>query len=157
LFFLFFLSLIPIFTKWVIENPGALIPAVGYDLVYILVSFCSVFIFHSVIRTRSREEVRAMREQRRQAKERAKEQAPPGALWERFTVTAAAVAAIIAVSLAVPAVSTVFLLGVPVVFLVANLLSDGFSFHRGPRGEKRGGEPEETPDTSAPDTENPGG
>lgn len=42
--YLFFLSLVPIFTKWIMENPKEVAPAFGYSLVYILM-ICS---FHFV-------------------------------------------------------------------------------------------------------------
>ncbi|MCL2462603.1 MAG: TMEM175 family protein [Defluviitaleaceae bacterium] len=122
--FLFFLSLIPIFTKWVIEHPGVLIPAIGYDVVFILVQLVTSMIFHLAIKTSEREEIKAMREKRRQALNEIKEmkrEAPSGATWPRFAVSAGVVAAIIAVSILVPVVSTVFLLGGPVAFSVMNV------------------------------------
>lgn len=130
LFFLFFLSLIPIFTKWVIENPGKLIPAIGYDLVFILVNLCFMLIFRAVIK--SSENARGMVEQRKQAADRMKHEAPPGATWMHFAAVAAAAAVIIAGSILIPFVSTVFLLGLPVVFSLMNL----FTSH-----DNRGGQP----------------
>ncbi|MCL2884382.1 MAG: hypothetical protein FWF49_02705 [Oscillospiraceae bacterium] len=50
-----------------------------------------------------------------------KHQAPSGATWVRFLIIAATLAAVIVLSVFVPFVSTVFLLGVPVVFSVVNL------------------------------------
>ena len=49
IFFLFFLSLIPLFTKWVIENQGVLIPVIGYDVVYLFVSFFYILISHLIM------------------------------------------------------------------------------------------------------------
>ncbi|GFZ33431.1 DUF1211 domain-containing membrane protein [Clostridium zeae] len=45
--FLFFLSLVPLFTKWVIQNPNAVAPAVGYAIVFLCVNLCmsSMFLF----------------------------------------------------------------------------------------------------------------
>lgn len=42
--YLFFLSLVPIFTKWIMENPKEVAPAFGYSLVYIM----TIFSFHFV-------------------------------------------------------------------------------------------------------------
>ena len=36
--FLFFLALLPIFTKWIIINPSEVIPLIGYDIVFLLVN-----------------------------------------------------------------------------------------------------------------------
>ena len=94
--FLFFLSLIPIFTKWVIEHPGVLIPAIGYDVIFILVQFCSSLIFHLVASTSEREEIKSMREKRKQTMADMKREAPPGATWLRFAAFAGVAAAIIA-------------------------------------------------------------
>lgn len=44
--FLFFLSLMPLFTKWVIETPDTVAPAVGYGIVFLLanLNLNSIFI-----------------------------------------------------------------------------------------------------------------
>ncbi|MDR3063133.1 MAG: TMEM175 family protein [Methanobrevibacter sp.] len=49
--FLFFLALLPIFTKWVLENPDQLIPAFSYSILYILVNVTYILMFSSVIKT----------------------------------------------------------------------------------------------------------
>ena len=125
--FLFFLSLIPIFTRWVMENPGVMVPAIAYDLAYVLSSLCSVLIFRAALDTETREKMVKMRERQKHARGEQTGQGspPPGVTWIRFAGIAAAAAVIIALSLAVPAVSTVFLLGLPVVFSVANVIADG--------------------------------
>lgn len=40
LLFLFSLSLIPLFMKWMIKNPNATIPALSYAIVYFVTEFC---------------------------------------------------------------------------------------------------------------------
>jgi uncharacterized membrane protein len=47
--FLFFLSLVPLFTKWVIENPNSVEPAVGYGIVFLCVNLCLDFMFISLL------------------------------------------------------------------------------------------------------------
>ncbi|MCL2493037.1 MAG: TMEM175 family protein [Clostridiales bacterium] len=122
LFYLFFLSLIPILTKWVIENPGALLPAIGYDVIYVLVNLCYMLIFRMIIS--GNYNIKKIREKRREEVERAKREAPPGATWIRFVVMGGCAALIIAMSILIPAISTFFLLGLPVVFSLIFLFSD---------------------------------
>jgi len=108
----------------VIENPGNLIPAIGYDLIYILVNLCYVLIFHIVVRTSERDEIRNMRERRKNAAGKASRQAPPISAWIRLIIIVGTAVAIIIISIAIPAVSTFFLLGLPVVFALINLFYD---------------------------------
>jgi uncharacterized membrane protein len=42
--FLFFLALLPCFTKWVIESPDKLLPVVAYDVLYLFVNLSYLFI-----------------------------------------------------------------------------------------------------------------
>lgn len=123
LLYLFFLSLIPIFTKWVIENPGKLIPAISYDVVFLLVNLCYILIFRTVSHDHT-EDLQVIREHLKQKAQRKRQEAPPGATWIRFAILAAAAVFIIVGSIFIPAVSTFFLLGLPVVFSVVNLFSD---------------------------------
>lgn len=43
--FLFFLSLVPLFTKWVIQNPNAVVPAVGYGITFLCINLSLDFMF----------------------------------------------------------------------------------------------------------------
>ncbi len=49
LLFLFFLALIPLFTKWITEEPNATAPVVGYGTVYLFVSITYDFMLFSVV------------------------------------------------------------------------------------------------------------
>ena len=40
LIFLFSLSLIPLFMKWMVQNPEATVPAISYATIYLLTEFC---------------------------------------------------------------------------------------------------------------------
>jgi uncharacterized membrane protein len=40
LFFLFFLALLPLFTKWMLLNPDNIITVISYGVVYLIVHFC---------------------------------------------------------------------------------------------------------------------
>jgi uncharacterized membrane protein len=46
--FLFFLALIPIFTKWILENPDKLMPAFSYDILFLFVNISYLLIVKEV-------------------------------------------------------------------------------------------------------------
>jgi uncharacterized membrane protein len=46
--FLFFLALLPCFTKWIIEMPDKLLPVVAYDILYLFVNLSYLFIAKGV-------------------------------------------------------------------------------------------------------------
>ncbi|KZX17673.1 hypothetical protein MBCUT_01510 [Methanobrevibacter cuticularis] len=48
--FLFFLALLPIFTKWVLENPDNLIPVLSYDILFILANISFFLIVKEIYR-----------------------------------------------------------------------------------------------------------
>ena len=50
LLFLFSLSLIPLFMKWLVQYPNDVIPAISYSLIYLLTSFALKWLFVSVIK-----------------------------------------------------------------------------------------------------------
>ena len=58
LIYLFFLSLIPFFTKWIMENPGQIIPTVGYDIIFFLVTLSFDFMQRTVIKESSDERLK---------------------------------------------------------------------------------------------------
>ena len=59
--FLFFLALLPIFTKWVIENPNEFIPAIAYDIVFFMVYLSYFFLAKVAIGKEKLEEIRKLR------------------------------------------------------------------------------------------------
>ncbi len=126
--FLFFLSLIPLLTKWVIENPGMLLPVVGYDVVFLLVSLCYIFIFRLAMEESMREELERIREIRKARKETAMKHP-----FVRFAALAAAIAGVVVFSVSFPRVSSLVLLGVPVLSSLMNIFCES-----GPDGQKRG-------------------
>ncbi len=65
IFFLFFLSLIPLFTQWVIVSHVALTPVIGYDIVYLMVSLFYIFTFRLVIEVSSPEDAKHLSERMR--------------------------------------------------------------------------------------------
>lgn len=124
-FFLLFLSLIPLFTKWVIENPGTLLPVIGYDVVYMLVSWCYMLIFRLVMNESQHEEVEHIKkivEMRRGI--------PRGA-WAPFLLIVVLIAGVVVMSIFLPLVSTYILMGIPVLSSLINIFSEGNGFkHR---------------------------
>ena len=121
LMFLFFLSLIPIMTKWVMENPGELTPAIGYNVVYLLVNFTYVFIFGFVIHNSEKEEILKLRTN----KKKLGKSFPNEFLWLRFIISAIIILISIILAIYIPRLSTVFLLALPVASSLANLLFEG--------------------------------
>jgi len=132
--FLFFLSLTPIFTEWVIAHHGHIIPAIAYDILFILVNLCNSFMFHHVIATTDNPEIKNMRQRREQAmvemRKARKEKTADGATWLKFFILAAVFVVVIGGSILIPNVSTVFLLGIPVVFSVLSLLGGTYGVRR---------------------------
>ncbi|WP_409199800.1 TMEM175 family protein [Methanobrevibacter sp. DSM 116169] len=50
LVFLFFLALLPIFTKWVLEYPTEIVPVLAYDILYILVYTSYFQLFNEAVK-----------------------------------------------------------------------------------------------------------
>jgi uncharacterized membrane protein len=47
--FLYFLALMPIFTKWVLENPHEIVPVFSYDILFLLVNISFVLLAKAVV------------------------------------------------------------------------------------------------------------
>ncbi len=103
--FLFSISLMPVFTKWVIENPGQAVPAVGYALVFILVNFSFQFLRRS-LDSRSQDGPQDVVAIVRSGR---------GGIW----ICAAVL--IILMAFFAPMASSIVLIGFPFVFSVMNL------------------------------------
>ncbi len=115
LLFLFFLSLIPIFAKWVMLNPGQVAPALGYDIIFLLVNISYLFIWHSIIHDNGEEErYKVIKELRGAGRDP----------WVRFAIMAGIIAAIIILSFFYPTISLIFFIGLPVVTSLFNLVFD---------------------------------
>ena len=116
IFFLFFLSLIPIFTKWVIENQGSLIPVVGYDIVYLAVSFFYLFSFRLIMEQSNNEEVRHITE-----RIKSRQEAKSHFSWMPLITLLFITAAVVLISVYFPKVSTFVLMGIPISSSIFNL------------------------------------
>ena len=117
IFFLFFLSLIPLFTKWVIENQGSLIPVIGYDLVYLAVSFFYAFSFQLIMEESNDDEIKHLNERMKSRKE-----AERHASWLPLIVLLLITAAVVFGSIYFPKVSIFMLMAIPISSSIFNLL-----------------------------------
>ncbi len=113
--YLFFLSLVPLFTKWVIQNPSQVIPAIGYDIVYILVAISYQFMASPIIKENPDHTIVA------EIKKRRTENNNPIVF---FILMFAGVAGILVLSFFQPTVSIIFFIGLPVVASLLNLWGD---------------------------------
>ena len=118
LLFLFFLSLIPIFTKWVMENPSNIIPAVGYNVVYLFVNLSYLLIFEYIICNSEHEGIKKVRESRTDSRKR-------NSVF-RFFITLIIIITAIVVSVYVPKIPGTFLLIFPVLSSALNLLLEDY-------------------------------
>lgn len=128
LLFLFFLSLLPFFTRALIRHPDEILAAAGYDLVFILVKLSSWLLT-----------IRLVREMQSEAKE-AERRIGRGELL-RFLVAIALFALIVAAAIVYPRVSIVFFIGLPIASSLLGLLFDakrgGYPTPGSPRPERR--------------------
>ena len=118
LLFLFFLSLIPIFTKWVMENPENIIPSLCYNITYLFVNLSYLFIFDYIIHNSEHEGIKRIRGKRTKA------QKNNSAL--RLLITLAVIIAAVVVSIYIPGIPGTLLLIFPVVSSALNLLMEDY-------------------------------
>lgn len=113
--FLFFLSLMPIFTKWVIQHPNETVPAIGYDVLFILVSLSYHLIRNSAMNDEGYSDFR-------KEMERIKEKGTNSFL--HIIIMIAVILGIIVLSLIYPTISILFFIALPVASSLNNLISD---------------------------------
>ncbi len=122
--FLFFLSLIPLFTKWVIQNQGSLIPVIGYDIVFLITIYFSMYIFRLVMQSSSHKSVQKITEkiQRRRISN-------PYYSWIPFIVLLCIVGLVVVVSIYLPKLATFILMGIPIASSIINLFISRYERH----------------------------
>ena len=103
--FLFSLSLMPLFTKWVIENFGEVVPAVGYVIVFMFVNASYMFLHSSMMSD----------EDKKHLKSHGK------LVWIHDIIWVLATIGTIAFSFFYPMIASVLLLGLPLFFSLASL------------------------------------
>jgi uncharacterized membrane protein len=109
--YLFFLSLMPIFTKWVIQNPDEVVPVIGYDILFLLVNICYHFVWNSI-----------MKENEEFKKDNEKFKNEGKASRRGFAFMLLVLIGIFVLSFFYPRISVVFFIGMPVVFSLFNLI-----------------------------------
>lgn len=121
IFFLFFLSLIPLFTKWVIENQGSLIPVIGFDTVYFLVSFFYILTFRLIMKQSEHHEFKL------QPKKMRGRRNPGNFSWLPLLILLIIISGVVAISIYRPKLATFILMGIPILSSIVNL----FVFRQG--------------------------
>jgi len=119
--YLFFLSLMPIFTKWVMKNPDAVVPAIGYDIVFLLVNYSYHLIWHCLIHENGDKD---------NHKELEKSDFEGKYLWQRFAIMIVIIVAIIILSFFYPRISLIFFIGLPVTSSMFNLVFENNRDHK---------------------------
>jgi uncharacterized membrane protein len=119
--FLFFLSLMPIFTKWVMQNPDEVIPAISYDILFLLLNISYMFMFNCGLIDVVDREQRDFREGRK-------------ASWMIFVAVIFITIVIFVLSFFYPRISIVFFIGLPVASSLLNLWME--NRHHGPKIKK---------------------
>lgn len=120
LLFLFLLSLLPLLTRWVLENPGAVAPALGYNIIYILINISYVLIIHFVVATSSHEAIINMKNRSRAFKSKHEK----WIIWIRLMITILIILLILILLLFIPVESNRIRLVLPVVSAVLNVIYD---------------------------------
>lgn len=59
---LFFLALLPIFTRWVLQNPTEIIPVISYDILFVLLNVCYFVLLKEVINDQISEKASEVKE-----------------------------------------------------------------------------------------------
>ncbi len=111
--YLFFLALMPLFTKWVMQNPDEVIPAIGYDLLFLFLNISYQFIRSSAFDEKENLEMKA-----EIAKLRTMRRFP----WFHFIIMFAVLGAIIVFSFYYPRISLIFFIALPVGSSLFNLV-----------------------------------
>lgn len=112
--YLFFLSLMPLLTKWIIENPGQVVPAVGYDIVYLMVSISFHLLQNCIVKESSHEFAEEIKK-RRQARRNG---------WLFFISMFIGIVLIFLMSFVYPTASIIFFVALPVTTSLFNLWHD---------------------------------
>lgn len=118
LLYMFFLALIPIFTKWFMLHPDEVVPAIGYDIVFLLVYACDRLLWADVISQNGNAKLKnKVARLRRSRLKRWQE----GAI---ILVSVLIISAIVSLSFYYPLLSLIFFIGFPVFFSLFNLIID---------------------------------
>lgn len=122
--YLFFLALLPLFTKLMMENPGKVVPAIGYDMVFLAV----LISFHMVRNAMMKECPNEYYEQLKRVR------GGRAQMTRLFILMLLGIAGILILSVFYPTLSMIFFLGFPVTSSLLNLWTEGKArLHMGKR------------------------
>ena len=124
IFFLFFLSLIPLFTKWVLENQGELLPVIGYDIIFVITNYFNLYIYRMVLHSSSLESVKEVSERIQR-----KKITNPYYSWVPFMVLISIVVIVVIISIFLPRLATYLLMGIPIASSVFDLFLSSYERH----------------------------
>ena len=111
LFFLFFISLFPLFTKWVIEDFDNVLAAIAYVVLFVLANLSSHFIFFSLLEDEDKKKWNSKKE------------------WKiffviRYTIFLFMVLGSVILSYFMPIISNSILIGFPLLISISNIWAE---------------------------------
>ncbi len=111
IFYLFVLSLLPSFTKWIMENPIEVVPAVAYNIVFLSVLIFFHLIQNAIIYDNNNIHFEQVRRHRSNFKRP----------WLFFVIIFTLIGVIFGVSVKYPTISLILYIAIPVVSSVINI------------------------------------
>ena len=108
------LSLMPLFTKWIMTNPTQVVAVVGYDLVFFMVTFCYHLLQKAVFDANSRTPF----------VQRLKDIRFHKADHLLFGISALVILVIFGLSFIYPTVSVIFFVGIPIIPSIHNIIDE---------------------------------
>ena len=115
------------FTIWVIENQGTLIPVIGYDVIYVFVSFFYVLTFRLIMEENGHEDIKQTRKEIK-----SRQDVRLHLSWIPLIILLVLVSALVGIAIYLPKVSTFILMGIPITSSILNL----FTSERKPGGRR---------------------
>ncbi len=113
--FLFFLSLVPVFTKWIMNDPDISAPVVGYGVLLLSLSLSFDFMFSAIIKTNI--DIMDIRTIDRKLKMRDLKIL----IYFRSLVLSIGVIIVILIAIPYPAISAILFIGFPIISSLFNL------------------------------------
>lgn len=113
--FLFFLALIPVFTKWVLENPNELIPVLSYDILFLFVNFSFILLARSVINKGTLKDLHIKDNEEKHENEKS---------VFHLIVMIFIVLFLVIIAILIPEISIILFIGFPIVISLLNLIGE---------------------------------
>jgi uncharacterized membrane protein len=114
---LFFLALIPIFTKWVLEYPNEIVPVFSYDILFLLVNLSFVLLTKTVISDETFKKLHTKDHEIRHQDEPQDEKS-----ITRLIVMTLIVFFLVIIAILIPKISIVLFIGFPIVSSLLNIV-----------------------------------